>query len=123
MLVSAGVLVFFSAALCTYERVVTIQYYHNANPNNKKITKCGLRNSNITTLKAKHRKRRRSAGAIVGLEFLDAAMCINQYSEHASTSQHGVGPEHGFRYQNWHLEIRMRSYEHFPLDRNMRIHV
>ena len=64
---------FFTLALYTYERDVTIQYYPKPKPkpNHKKGTNYGTRNPNSTIVDATRNKRQRIAATIVGLGFLD----------------------------------------------------
>ena len=89
----ASSFIFSTVGLYTYEHDVTLQYYPNPNPNHKKGTKFRSRNSNPTIVAATRLKGRRVAATIVGLEFLDTALYLNQYSENASSWQHGLGPE------------------------------
>ena len=84
MLLSAGVYVcFFTVAMCTHERDVTMQHYPNLN--HKKGTKCRPRNPNPRIAAETRPKGRRVVATIVGLWFLDAAVCLSQHSEDAST--------------------------------------
>ena len=68
----------------TDEGEVTIQYYPNSNPSHKKGTKFRTRNPNTTTEAPTRPKGRRVADNVVGLEFLDTTLYLNQYSEDAS---------------------------------------
>ena len=70
---------FFTVAIYTYKRDVTIQYYPNANNNHKKGTKYRTPNPNPTKVRPILSQGRRISATIVGLGFLDMALYLKQY--------------------------------------------
>ena len=62
---------FFTVAMYTHERDVTIKYYPNPNPNHKKGTKFRSRIPNPNTEVANSRKGRLFATLALGLGLLD----------------------------------------------------